>query len=376
MRAASADAPLSTATEARVRRLLAQSGVPGASVAWIDREGARGQLVHGVTDAATHVPVEATTRFHLFSGTKLYTAAAVMRLVEEGAVTLDASVRRYLPELPLRDDLTVAHLASHASGLPDTLRAFLATHLEGDRVPTTREALARYRLERGGAPGGRAHYGNVNYAILGELVSRVSGVPFENFVGRTLLEPLGASLAFHDDGVGSASGHVGRFSPMLLLLRVLFPDVARRIGAARAGGLVTLRPFSLDTAAIGGLVGSAQAFLPFLREMLEPGDGALRATSKRTMLSVRTEGAAGIVSRDGVGLGWKRGRVGSRTFFNHEGGGAGFATETRLYPAEGLGVVVLTNLTHGRGLSRMAHDLCEALRDERVSGGATTSRTS
>lgn len=349
--------------EAAIRGELERAGVPGAALAWITRSGASGHLEHGLADLRTKQRVEAGTRFHLFSGTKLYTATAVMRLVEDGAVELDAPVKRYLPELPVRDELTVAHLLSHASGLPDSLRAFLAIHLAGDRVPSTAEALARYRLGRGKAPGGAASYGNANYAILGELVSRVAGEPFAAFVERTLLRPLGAELTFEDDGVGSAVGYVSRFSPMLLLLRFLQPGVATRIRGERTGSLVGLRPFSLDTAAIGGLVGSAGAFLPLLREMLAREGGVLRASSKAALLTPRSRGAAGIVSRQGVALGWKLGVVNGRRFFNHEGGGPGFATETRLYPDEGVGLVLLMNLTHGRGLSQLAHRIGERLRE-------------
>jgi CubicO group peptidase (beta-lactamase class C family) len=349
--------------EASIRRELSRAGVPGAALAWVNRSGASGHLEHGFADLAAKKPVEATTRFHLFSGTKLYTACAVMLLVEREAVALDAPVRRYLPELPLRDELTVTHLLSHASGLSDSLGAFLSTHLAGDPIPSTAEALARYRLDRGKAPGGRARYGNVNYAILGELVSRAAGEPFTTFVQRELLRPLGAELTFEDDGVGSAVGYVSRFSPMLLLLRFLQPRVAERIRAERVGRLVGLRPFSLDTTAIGGLVGPAGAFLPLLREMLAPGDGILRASSKEALLTPRSRGAAGIVSREGVALGWKLGVVGALRFFNHEGGGPGFATETRLYPDEGLGVVLLTNLTHSAAVSRLAHRISERLRE-------------
>lgn len=147
--------------------------------------------------------------------------------------------------------------------------------------------------------------------------------------------PLGADLAFEDDGRESALGYVGRFSPMLLLLRFLAPETARRVRGDRVGALVSLRPYALDTAAIGGLVGAATAFLPFLREMLDPDDGVLRATSKRAMLIVRAEGAAGIVSRAGVGVGWKRGVVAGREFFNHEGGGAWVRLRDAPVPARG-----------------------------------------
>ncbi len=354
---------LERSDEAWICAELDRAKVPGAALAWVTRSGESGHLEHGFADLASRAPVAVSTRFHLFSGTKLYTATAVMRLVEEEKVALESPVRRYLPELHVRDELTVMLLLSHASGLPDTLGAFLSTHLAGDPIPSTAEALARYRVGRGRAPGGRASYSNVSYAILGELVSRVSGEPFATFVERALLRPLGAELTFEDDGVGSAVGYMSRFSPAFLLLRFLQPSVARRIRSDRVGSLVGLRPFSLDTAAIGGLVGAAGAFLPLLREMLTRGDGALRASSKDALLTPRSRGAAGIVSREGVALGWKLGALGARRFFNHEGGGPGFATETRLYPDEGVGVVVLMNLTHSRGLSRLAHRICERLRE-------------
>lgn len=362
-------------SERWMRARLEAARVPGAALAWVTRAGTTGLLLHGYADLASRRPVDASTRFHLFSGTKLYTATAVMRLVERGVLDLDAPVRRHLPELPLRDDVTVAHLLSHASGLSDTLRAFLAAHVVGDPIPSTAEALSRYRIDRGREPGVRARYANVNYAILGELVSRVSGSPYSEFVRVQVLAPLGASLCFDDDGVGSAVGYVWRFSPMLMLLRLLQPSVADRIRGARAGRWLGLRPFSLDTAAIGGLVGHAGAFLPLLREMLATGDGLLREGSRHAMLEPRSRGGAGITSREGVALGWKVGRVGARRFFNHEGGGPGFASETRLYPDEGLGVVALMNLTHTRSLSVLAHELCERLRAVVKAQGARDPRT-
>lgn len=348
----------------RVLDEVARVGAPGCSMAWlhVDREGAatRDALVYGVTDAITREPVEPSTRFHLFSGTKLYTAAAVMRLVERRALELDAPVRTYLPELAVRESVTVRHLLSHASGLSDTLTAFLSAHFAGEPAPSTAEALARYRL-RGGEPGRGARYTNVSFAILGELISRVSKTPYVDFVRRELFAPLGADLTFEATGQGAATGHVSRFSPMLYLLRLLVPRVATRIRAGRAGHLVTLRPYAIDTAAIGGISGSAEAFLPLLSELLDARDGLLTAASKRELFTLQSRGAAGIVSRDGVGLGWKRGTVDRRVFWNHEGGGAGFGTETRLYPDAGLGVVILMNLSHSAGLSRACHRICELL---------------
>jgi CubicO group peptidase (beta-lactamase class C family) len=99
-----------------------------------------------------------------------------------------------------------------------------------------------------------------------------------------------------------------------------------------------------------------------LREMLSDDDGLLRASSKREMLTLQASGAAGIMSRDGVGLAWKLGTAGGVRFWNHEGGGPGFCSETRIYPSAGLGVVVLMNLSQSKRLSTVCHQLCETIR--------------
>lgn len=334
--------------EARLRA----AKVPGCAIATTRGE----RFFFGSASIAPERPVDATTRFHLFSGTKLYTASAVMRLVERGDLSLDEPVRSYLPELPLAHPVTPRQLLSHSSGLRDTLRAFLAVHPGGQPGPSTGEALARYRLDRARPPGA-VRYTNVAFAVLGELISRVCGAPYERFVREALLEPLGAELDF-EARASDAVGYVPRLSPMRLALRLLLPDVHRWVYAGVAKGFVALRPFALDTAAVGGLVGPVEAYLPLLGEMLSEEDGLLRASSKREMLTLQARGAAGVVSREGVGLGWKRGP----DFWNHEGGGPGFCTETRIYPRDALGVVILMNRPQTRGLSRACHELCEIIR--------------
>ena len=72
--------------------------------------------------------------------------------------------------------------------------------------------------------------------------------------------------------------------------------------------------------------------------------------------------ATGIESRVGVGLGWKVGRVGDRDFVNHEGAGAGFTSELRLYPSEGVGIALAMNVMRMPATMRLSHVLCEMVR--------------
>ena len=149
-------------------------------------------------------------------------------------------------------------------------------------------------------------------------------------------------------------------------LPLLLPGPRGRLTQKPVAGLVGLNEFGLDSAAIGGLLGAVGDFVPFLQEFLRDDDGVLPRAARAEMLTVQAEGSAGIMSTLGTGLGWKAGEVDGVRFWNHEGGGPGFATETRLYPDAGLGVVLLMNRTHKPALSRLAHDAVEAIRVHRV----------
>lgn len=348
---------------------LERAGVPGAALAVVDRAGGVSTAAFGQADVASHEAVATETVFHLFSATKLYTAAAVVLLAEQGRLGLDDLVTDHLDGLGLAHPVAIRHLLTHTSGLPDTLKAFVAVHLAGDPVPSTAEALARYRLDKGKPPGTEVAYRNVNYALLGEVVSVVAGEPYEAFVTRALLEPLGSGATFaYDDGQRSraATGYLGRWDPMRPALPLLLPGTRGRLTQKPVAGLVGLDEFGLDSAAIGGLLGAVGDFVPFLQEFLGDDDGVLPRAARDEMLTVHAEGSAGIASTAGMGLGWKAGAVDGVRFWNHEGGGPGFATETRLYPGAGLGIVLLMNRTHKAALSRLAHDAAEAIRLRRV----------
>lgn len=348
-----------------VQQLLGEGAVPGCVVAVTTSDRTLAVVALGTASYAASQQVSAESVFHLFSGTKLYTATALMLLVERGDVDLDAPFQHYLPALDLGYPVTVRQLAAHDSGLVDTTRAFLAIHRPDEPTPFTGEALARYRLRRARRRSNGANYRNVNYALLGELISNVAREPYVDFVRSSVLAPLGAEADFAYNRYPTdrhVVGYLPRWSPTRFALPLVLPGASRWLLHEAHGRLLSLRPFQLDSAAIGGLFGTAPGFLPLLREMLSDEDGLLRAASKREMLSVHAVGTAGITSRHGVGLAWKRGDVDSVAFWNHEGGGPGFCTETRLYPSTGLGIVILMNRSQSRRLSVLCHDLCETIR--------------
>lgn len=169
---------------------LGASGIPGGAVAVVS-----GQQVEarGVGDAGDGQTVTAATPFVIGSATKSFTALAVMQLVESGEIDLDASVRRYVPELELApgepvDEITVRHLLLQTSGLDDLAGGpLLASAADG----TPQQAVAE--LSGAGlpsAPGERWLYANANYVLAGLVVEAASGLTYGDYVQRRIFEPL------------------------------------------------------------------------------------------------------------------------------------------------------------------------------------------
>lgn len=349
---------------AAVETALAGAGAPGCSMVLVEASAPLWAGAFGLADLRRERPATPETVYPLFSGTKLFTAAAILQLAERGLLALEDPVDRWVPEASAARGVTLLHLLSHRSGLRDTLRGFLAVTFPPAEPPTSTEALGRFRIAPARAPGQRVEYRNVNYALLGEVVTRVSALEYREYVRRHLLEPLGMDAGFgYTAGMRdrAATGYLGRRDPMRLVLRWVLPGTSARLYGERVGAVVGLNEYRLDTAAIGGLVGSMPAFAEFLRAQLGGGGGVLGPDWTRRMQTRVAEGAAGIESRAGVGLGWKIGRVDGRTFLNHEGGGAGFTSELRLYPEQGVGIALAMNQMRMPRTMRAAHRICEAV---------------
>jgi D-alanyl-D-alanine carboxypeptidase len=343
---------------------LRAARIPGCSVAVSDAAGTLWSGGFGFADLRSGRRADADTVYHLFSGTKLFTATAVLQLVERGALTLEDSVTRHVPEARRLECVTLLHLLSHRSGIRESLKGFLAFTLPPEASCTSTQALARYRLSLSRRPGERVEYRNVNFALLGEIVSRASGSEYRDFVQREILRPLGmhASFSLTDaDRPRAATGYLERGDPMRLALPLIFPGRVRRLYGQKIDGFIELAEYDLCTAAAGGLVGSMAEFARFLKMQLAGGEGVLRPDSVQHMQTMVAKGQAGIESRVGVGLAWKHGEVQGRAFLNHEGGGAGFTSELRIYPDAGIGIALGMNGMRAPRTMKCAHRICEIL---------------
>ncbi len=179
-----------------------QGDVPGASVLVVRDGKAVVRRAYGLANLEQRTAATPATNYRLASVTKQFTAAATLLLIEDGRLSLDHPVRKWLPSLPASDDaITIRHLLTHMSGLIDyeeIMPADLETQLRDADVLALLEQEQDLYFE----PGTAYRYSNGGYALLALVVERVSGKSFQSFLRERIFEPLGMknTLAYVAEG--------------------------------------------------------------------------------------------------------------------------------------------------------------------------------
>ena len=315
-------------------------------------DGTLSDASFGLAHRQSQVEAASDTLWNWFSMTKLVTATAAIQLADRDLLDLDAPVERYYePFQAMRPDarmrrVTVRHLLSHSAGVANPLPlrwVHLATEPGPPRERFVESMLSKHRRLRFD-PGDKAAYTNLGYLVLGEVISCITGEPFERYVRSNVLEPL--KMADTDFVATTpakwATPYQKRHTALSALMPVLVP---REIIGPKDDRFVALRHFYVHGAAYGGLVGPAADAVRFARAHLRGGelDGS-RIVSEPRCREMQT-----IISRGRrleVGLGWfRRGPHRDLDYVEHLGGGAGFWNCMRVYPEHDRGVVVMGNAT-------------------------------
>ena len=312
-----------------------------------------GRLVHtgtfGVQDTATQAPVTPESVFRIASMTKSFTAAAILSLRDAGKLSLDDTAETYVPELkgltyPTSDSprLTIRHLLSHATGFPeDNPWGDQQLALSDDEM----SALMRQGIPFSNPPGLAYEYSNYGFAILGRIVSKVSGMPYRDYLRSRLLEPLGLPATTLDAPAVPASRlvHGYRWEDERWKEEPPLPDGAF---GAMGGMLTSLRDLA--------------RYVAWMMDAWPPRDGAdpgpLRRASRREMQQVwRSSQAlarvtpAGALQLQAGGYGYGL-RVSQSCSFGHvvahSGGLPGFGSQMRWLPEYGVGLVAMGSLTY------------------------------
>ncbi|MEM6300895.1 MAG: serine hydrolase domain-containing protein, partial [Pseudomonadota bacterium] len=172
---------------------LGDHKIAGATVAVVTRDEIMHLQGYGYANAPKRLKVDATEHlFRIASITKTFTATAVMQLVEAGKLELDSDIKTYLPEMRIDDHLgtiTVAHLLSHTPGFEDRFLAYYGPPMEGEGEALAEQlaSLGAYQVR---PPGEIVSYSNFGFTLLGEIIARVSGQSYADYLREHILDPL------------------------------------------------------------------------------------------------------------------------------------------------------------------------------------------
>ncbi len=215
-----------------------KGNVPGCA-AGVIREGrwvAKGG--YGSASLEHGVRITPDTVFYTGSVSKHFTAAALLRLVDQGKVALDDNVRLYIPELPdYSPPITIGHLVHHTTGLPDFLGLWIDAGIEANRHSPAEVVTLIAKQQPAFAAGLRYSYSNSNYFLIAEIIRRASGKSLREFANEELFIPLGMKdTRFFDDPTEVvprlASGYNEAGRGHYRAVRTLYAQVG-------AGGLLT-----------------------------------------------------------------------------------------------------------------------------------------
>ncbi len=342
--------------QAQIPELMASQNVPGIAVAVVDGDRVLWAQGFGYADRDRQTPVTLNTIFSVQSMSKLFTATAVMRAVQEGKVDLDVPITTYLPDFTVNSafeqhperKMTLRMLLSHTAGF--THEAPVGNNYELDpgtfdeHVKSIEATWLRYPVGTGYA------YSNLGIDLAGYILEKVYGKPFAQLMTDEVLAPTGMGHSTFDRATIDATAD-------------------RAIGYTALG--IPSPVVDVPMTAAGGLYASISDLARFLSFQL--GDGTIDGRvvlDSGLIAEQRTVPAPNAGSQAGYALGVVRTRWRAERYqdiFNHGGGGFGFLSDLWWVPSMQLGIAVLTNSSE----HKLQGDLAISILHDLVDTGST-----
>ncbi|MBL8149856.1 MAG: beta-lactamase family protein [Blastocatellia bacterium] len=319
-----------------------QTGFPGISLAFYKPSCGMVKLTSGLSNLKSRKKMTPSDKFRLASCSKAYIGVVIMQLVEEGKLSLDDPISKYIPQeytlnIKNANKATVRQLMNHTSGMYDYFDSDFTAVASANRGKLYRidEALrfAYGKEPEFSTPGKGYHYSNTNTVLLGAIIEKVSGSSYSQALRKRIFEPLNLKETYND------------------YIDPVIEPLARGYFLDRAGKRVDYTEINQGYGLPDGVVvSSAQDMVTFLRALLRQ-EKLLKSETVGQMLVV-DEAAKRF--QDGLNLfvysDYRNGSYGKMV--GHDGEYGGYKSEMFYFPDKDVAVVLLTNISGSRLHSR------------------------
>lgn len=185
--------------EAFIKKQMTAGNIPGMSVVIVMGDQTVYEKGFGFTDLEKKTPVTPTTMFEMGSTSKAYTGLGLLRLEKEGLLKLSDPVEKYLPWLKMKYNgkevsVTVGQFLHQTSGIPFESVATIPAATDADALEKTVHNLVGMELLH--EPGSKFFYATINYDVIGLIIQKVSGKPYEEYMKEKVLQPLGLTETY------------------------------------------------------------------------------------------------------------------------------------------------------------------------------------
>lgn len=326
------DSPVREQVDRIARQVLQQTGVPSASVAVVQH----GKLVYtnayGDARIDPRTPATPEMRYAIGSISKQFTAAGLLLLQEQGKLSIDDPVGKYIPGLTRGDEVTIREILSHTSGYQDYWPEdyVMTTMMHPENAQQILDTWAKKPLDF--EPGTQWQYSNTNYVIAGQILEKVSGEPYFKFLSEHIFKPLGMTSVWNYDqaklpGQDATAYYRHALGPLRVAPKEGF-------GWMAAAGELAMTPHDLalwDASLIAQSILKPESYREMFTEVkLKDGKG--------------TQYGLGVEVRELHG----------HREIEHSGEVSGFVADNLVLVDDGTAVVVLTNQDAINAASRIA----------------------
>jgi CubicO group peptidase (beta-lactamase class C family) len=349
-----------------LEKLIHEQQVPGFAIAVVEQNRVVYAAAFGVRNVTrSDDAITTSSLFHMASITKTFVATAIMQLVENSKIDLDAPVVKYLPYFQMADEryktITVRQMVTHTSGMPDV------DDYEWNKPQYDVGALEHYVRSFGNlklefAPGQRFQYSNMAFEVLGDVIAKVSGESFEDYVQHHILAPLGMT---------NRTLLVQQADPKLLAW-------GHELGETGDPSPTTVYPFNRIHSPSSNLHSNVLDMTRWAIANMNRGelDGARILKSSTYEVMWKSAGKFNGKASP-AGISWFLDNYNGNKVISHDGEDTGFLTELAMLPDKKIAVVWLANadwIPNTDGITEAALDVALGHKPKPIEGKRSIAR--
>lgn len=300
----------------------------------------------GVADFESNKLIDKNSFFNACSVTKTFTSLAILQLAEAGKIKLTDNASVYLDGLPFNEEIKIYQLLSHTSGLSNPI-PLKWVHLQEEETDFDSDEFIRNVLKKHArlkySPGEKFSYSNLNYLPLGQIIEKISGLSYPDYIRKNIISRIGLEerpMEFVvDDDLHYARGYQKRLSLINLMLGFLI-DRKKFITRSKNPAWIKFNKYYVNGKAYGGIIANAYSLTKFIYELSKPHSVLLSDAWKDVFFAKQKTNNGSEIN---MTLGWFTGKLNEIHYFGHAGAGGGYYCEMRVYPDNNMATAIMFN---------------------------------